>query len=764
MRVLIDSLPAAIALATAVWLVPGWSVLRVAGVRGLAAWALAPGLTAGVAACATLLFGRVGLGWQASGALVVWLVALAVAGIVGFAGRHRMAKERSAARTANERSDSRLANERSAGRLAKERSAARMAKGPGRPLNAIQTRLALAGAAIAGALVLAATVLGMPDGGAPLQVRDAFVHLNAIAEIRLTGNASMFGGIDAVVSHTGADSFYPTTWHAIAALMPQSQVGLAANGAMLAVMLVIWPVSMAYLTRCVFPARPELMPIVVALSGALSFFPFTQSVLSAQWPNALGTALLPVALGATVVWLRDPRRLANWTVLGIAVAGAVAAHPNTAFSWLALALPALTISAWRTVSGLGIPGQDADPRTARTAGPWEAAMRRTRPWLVLVVLIAMLGGLVRFTPLWNILAGVMGYHQTIATRSYPFTVGRLLADMALWPVPANVIVSAAVIWGAVVLLRKRQARYIVAAWCLTIVLAALAGGPENALRGVTGFWYKHVFRLEALYPITALLLAAVGIWAAANWLATRVQHGGGGVGAGRDSPGYAGGGEDGANGGAGAVSPGFAEGGAGTADAATPGSPLAADAAAVPAAREVNVARLAGALTLAALVVMAACLVPGMARRSAGVYGPVALAARGALIVDTDDRLMLRDIADLIPAGAVVIADPASGGVLLTSFGGVAAVFQRTSLDGLGEDQRVLAQHFSRLATDPAVCTAIADLGVRYAYLDEDLLPGGSRHDQATAGFADVDVAAPGAFEAIATRGSVTLYRLTACD
>lgn len=660
----------AFAVVSAIFILPGAALAWLARVRGLLAWALGPALSALLYGTAGVVLDLLGLTWGVPALLVAAVPALLVAAGVGWIRRHDVPL----------RSD---------------------------VVPTIVARATWAGAVLAGVILVAGVCAGMTDLAAPLQVRDAVVHLNGLEVVRQQGNASMFGALDVVVSSAGSGAFYPSLWHGALALVPFGSAGVGSNAAMLVVATVLWPLAMIALTRAVLPAQPWAVAVVAVLSTSFSFFPFGQLVLSAQWPNGLGVAMIPAVLAATVLWIRswhdrresahDRRRraLTGSVVLVAAVGGMALVHPNTIFSYLVFAGPLLLAVAWRAWT--------ARPRTRRT-------VRLVVAVGVAVVVLAVLGA--RLTGLDRVLAGVMGYQQILPERSYLFTVSRLLGDTTLASVPGNLVLSVLVLTGVVVLVRERRLRWVVVAWALTIVLAALAGGPENPLRGITGFWYKHVFRLEALYPVTALLLTAVGTawWAQrlhARWAA---RHAAGSVrGAGR------------------LVS-----------------SPL----------------RAGATVTAAALVSSVVLGVPAMAVRSAGVYDPDNLGRR--LLVSADDRRMLDRLADLVPPDAVVIGDPNAGAVLIASYGDRTPVFYRIGTDWLSPDQRLLALHFEDIAENPEICQALERLGVEYLYLNTATVDRRWPDNMSTQALRDVDTSR--GFELVASEGAVQLYRITACE
>src|SRR5262249_22572537 len=81
---------APVALVTIAWLfVPGLFVSYLLGLRGVAAWALAPVTGIALIACAAVLGGFLGIGWSVGFALVVSVVVVAVVAGIAFLLRRR---------------------------------------------------------------------------------------------------------------------------------------------------------------------------------------------------------------------------------------------------------------------------------------------------------------------------------------------------------------------------------------------------------------------------------------------------------------------------------------------------------------------------------------------------------------------------------------------------------------------------------------------------------------------------------------------------
>src|SRR5690606_1823813 len=83
----------------------------------------------------------------------------------------------------------------------------------------------------------------------------------------------------------------------------------------------------------------------------------------------------------------------------------------------------------------------------------------------------------------------------------------------------NYLAALAAVLGVVVVLVRREGRWLVLAWAALVVVVGLATGPENDLRWLSGFWYKSAPRIAALVPVAAAPLAAIGLWGAGRAVA-----------------------------------------------------------------------------------------------------------------------------------------------------------------------------------------------------------------------------------------------------
>lgn len=549
-------------------------------------------------------------------------------------------------------------------------------------------------------VVLVPTMVGMGAPDAPLQQWDAVFHLNGLALMQETGDASQLNGLYGA----GASVYYPTAWHALVSLVVSAGAPLtgstitgAANASTL-VMSVVWLVGVAAFARAVFPRRPAVTVLAALLVSAFSMFPTVQLSTLAQWPNGLSTALIPGAAAALVVSLRSwSARAGGGTVTGLVVgllalgaAGGVALAQPGGFVGLVVVVAPFVVAvavvaaqaAWRDGNRAGVLG-------------------------VLGVLGAVVVGGAVVLSRSSVVEMVFGFDR-LPQRSLPLSVLRLLSDTLLSPVPGNLVVSVLVVVGAVVLVRRREERWLVASTLVVVALAALAAGPENPLRALTGIWYTQAARIEAFYPVTAALLAAIGGLAVVARLQTseRVRSA--------------------ARGRAWVMTP----------------------------------AALTSLLLVVSFVTSLGFQAPQRAVRYAEAYDPAHI--KWGTMLSEEEIDLMRDLPDLVGDDAVILGDPFAGASYAWSLGRTQVVLPQLNISGLDASRQVLVEHFDDILVDPRVCRAVDALHVTHLYVDTATPEEGAKPSPLGPALSEVDLSE--GFELVATAGTAALYAVTACD
>ena len=442
---------------------PGAIIARVGRLTWPTAVAVGPALTYGIVALAIVPFGALGLPWNAWTALF----ALAVVTAVAFCLRIALTRVRDV-----------------------DAEALAATRGPA---------LVVAAGVLLGALLIGLAALrGMPNWQSIPSNWDSVWHANTIRFIVDTGQASPthMGDLRNVETHEAL--YYPSTFHALAAVFSQLS-GAAPTTAYtlnsLAAAIWLFPVSAATLTWQLLRTRTDewrtagSSASAAALSGSFTALPYIEFD-AASMPNlaAYGIAVPTMVLVVSALRHRDRIPLAVLALLGVFsvhITGGVVAVLFVAGWWMFEAL-------WHPVRG----------RLADFVNLLVIAI----PTVVLL--------LPQFL-------GVLQQAEIIVGHAFVTHEGkkRALIDAVVqhtrhlndFPIQWVLIILAAI--GAIVLV-VRRVWWPLAVWLLLVVSivhsSAPFGGPIGALTGkFSDLFYSDPRRLSGV--ITMLLTAAVGI-------------------------------------------------------------------------------------------------------------------------------------------------------------------------------------------------------------------------------------------------------------
>jgi D-galactosaminyltransferase len=442
---------------------PGAIIARVGRLTWPTAVAVGPALTYGIVALAIVPFGALGLPWNAWTALF----ALAVVTAVAFCLRIALARVRDI-----------------------DAEALAATRGPA---------LVVAAGVLLGALLIGLAALrGMPNWQSVPSNWDSVWHANTIRFIVDTGQASPthMGDLRNVETHEAL--YYPSTFHALAAVFSQLS-GAAPTTAYtlnsLAAAIWLFPVSAATLTWQLLRTRTDewrtagAAATAAAVSGSFTALPYIEFD-TASMPNlaAYGIAVPTMVLVVSALRHRDRIPLAVLALLGVFsvhITGGVVAVLFVVGWWMFEAL-------WHPVRG------------------------RLADFVNLLVIAIPTAAL-----LLPQFLGVLQQAEIIVGHAFVTHEGkkRGLIDAVVqhtrhlndFPIQWVLIILAAI--GAIVLV-VRRVWWPLAVWLLLVVSivhsSAPFGGPIGALTGkFSDLFYSDPRRLSAV--ITMLLTAAVGI-------------------------------------------------------------------------------------------------------------------------------------------------------------------------------------------------------------------------------------------------------------
>jgi hypothetical protein len=343
---------------------------------------------------------------------------------------------------------------------------------------------------VAGALtgVEIMRAIGSPES--PSQTYDAVFHLNAVAHILDSGDASPLH-----MNLTVPDQkivLYPTVWHATVSLVVMisgASIVAATNALSLVVAGMVWPVAILFFSEPFLRARRAHLLICAIFAANASAFPYLLLSWGVLYPNFLATALLPIALGFTHRALR-PRddtdkapRVAVWIAVLSALGASALAHPNTAYGFTLIAAPLLLAYA-------------NDVRRSSLLTPAKIVR-----WAAVAASFGV------FVTLWCVAAladNDKHYDGGFATGIVNALTNAPLVAARSW------FITLFVLTGVALLCLRRRHRWLVASYAMLVIFYAIATGIDGPLRtALTGAWYNDAARLAALLPIVTVPLATV---------------------------------------------------------------------------------------------------------------------------------------------------------------------------------------------------------------------------------------------------------------
>ncbi|MFI7584301.1 DUF6541 family protein [Kocuria sp. M1N1S27] len=375
---------------------------------------------------------------------------------------------------------------------------------------------AAAGLVVGGTFLLRRmmSVIGGPEALA--QRWDNIFHLNAVRWIFETGSGSTLT-LNRMMEPDRAIALYPAAWHQLASLvvpLTGENVMVAQNLTLLAVAGLVWPASCVYLVRVLVGPSPVAAAVAGIASAGFGLFPFGLMTFGPLFPNILGLAVLPVALGLMVrpfgpaltgnpvdAPLRGMRLVRLLACFVVALGALLVSQPNTVLALLVVAVPLLVTAFARSLRSSLSTG-----RRARAGRLVAVAVGAAVLWLLLWSTLT--------TEFWWAPGGT--FAQALGEGLFYGTDGRVDVPWVL------VVLTATGVYAA---FSRRQLRWLVLAHLLFVYLYATAAAGEDGpwRQWLTAGWYTDSYRLAATLPLTGVPLIALGaahlVRAAAAWTA-----------------------------------------------------------------------------------------------------------------------------------------------------------------------------------------------------------------------------------------------------
>ena len=398
---------------------------------------------------------------------------------------------------------------------------------PGGPDGAPAVRPILVVLFLVAGMVAGFVFLGgiLPSPNALHQDYDSVHHINSIRAMMDSLSMSPLDGSsystesDALVA-VQTTGYYPSGWHvlcATVALATNVSVTSAVNAVNLALMSVVYPLSMLLLLSTVFPGRTRVVALGTAASLTLTIFPWGICNWGPVYPNIAAFAMLPAlcALFMCAFVQGGDRRatLHHLVAWFLATCGAVLLHPNVVFSM------AVFLAPW-IVAKLGGSHLHLKLGSRVSIGPRALAAA-----FAAFCVVAWIGA----TKI-PALADLLSYHWDSFTDNTGAisNVLHLSYMRGMWPAPdAEQLFPAAILLvGGVLLVARQDTRWVAVPYAITAYMVFVAcSSTDDAFRSVLiGFWYSDPYRIGSLATIFSVPLISYGLDALAEGVCKLVSQ------------------------------------------------------------------------------------------------------------------------------------------------------------------------------------------------------------------------------------------------
>lgn len=538
-------------------------------------------------------------------------------------------------------------------------------------------------------------VFGRPDSFS--QTFDNVFHLNAIRYILDTGSAS---SVD--VSGMTGGNFYPAAWHGMVSLGVQifgGSIPATVNLTNIVIGAVVWPLGCIFLAHQVLGRRGIVSLVAGILSAGFGAFPILLLDFGVLYPNFLGNALLPGALGLAIQALgldqhRDAPKLINWLLFVAVLPGIILSHPSSLMALLALCLPPLLLF-WVKAFW---------PRVRQIRTRWRG---------LLGLLAALLLGSVAVYLLWKNIRPPEEASSWLPVESTARAIGEVVASAGLNR-PVSWVIMVLVLVGIYSLILRRHQFWLLGIYFVMAALfVVVASFPLGEVRTfLTGVWYNDPPRLASLLPLVILPVATVGAVWMWDWLKVKhldrwvdklVQLQGGS-----------------------------------------------------------HSNRVRPAAIAVSLVVLLAILTVGTqqanVREAALTAAKKYELAPDSKLISSDEMALIERLDQNVPEGAILAGNPWNGSALAYAFAD-RKLLQLHILSVIPDGAPEIYDHLKDAKTDPEVCPAVKDLKVTYVldFGHQEV----SRGDNGFRGLDDL--AKNGVATLVDAQGDAKLYKISAC-
>ncbi len=357
--------------------------------------------------------------------------------------------------------------------------------------------------ALASSAIAAMFLLKNLDGPSSFyQGYDNATHLTRIAAFVHSGNYSSFGcnyhwNVSGQGPFISYGSFYPSAWHAFAALISaafSASAPFAENALNYVTTALVFPLgSLALLSSLLNDADKKHVIAACAIPLAFAVFPWL--LLKNVFPNALGLGILPAEAFFFIEMTHSRKRPGIIAGLGllflIGLLGMGLSHPNSVFTLIVLLVPYCFKKLLDFVGTL-------DGKGSRV---WKVLL----PAAFVVMVCAFWYGLYSH-PAFQ---GVVSFHwPAFDTKTEAI---RDIVLVGYRSTPVQISLALLVFFGCIATLKNDHYRWLFFPFALAAVMYFFNASTDGFLKHLlTGFWYTDSYRVSAMLAIFAALVASIG--------------------------------------------------------------------------------------------------------------------------------------------------------------------------------------------------------------------------------------------------------------
>ena len=363
------------------------------------------------------------------------------------------------------------------------------------------------------AIILATRMYVLPlDGPSSFaQDSDNSFHLAAIRSFVDTGDYSTLNvglyqdmHLSSIVSTSSG--FYPAAWHMLAALVASfssQDVAFAANVTNYVMLLAIFPFSMLFFLKTLFPNKIRLVAAGAAVLFAFNGFPWGTliSVSGPLFPNTLGLMLVPACAALFILSIDADRnkttRLLLFSSFLVGVFALGVAHPNSIFVMVVFLAPFVVyrFSKWYV--------SKKEEKLIAGRAPFGVVFAS---FTIPVIIIAVIWTACFLSPLFK---GVTSFTWAPTASHLQAVVNAVALSYRL---PAgNYILAVLVAVGFFALLREKENAWLAFSYMFAVAIYIIGSSTTGFVQHFfAGFWYTDPYRLGACACLVAIPIAAVG--------------------------------------------------------------------------------------------------------------------------------------------------------------------------------------------------------------------------------------------------------------